>query len=86
MAQDNDGATQWQCQLTEGSCVNDGAILAIILMPAVPEAFNDYATMYMENIRIQFVCGIVFYVFYVDSLNSVKVTMQTRGRTARGHD
>ena len=65
MGQDNDGATQLQCQLADGSCivVNDDAILVTILMPAVPETFDDYATMFIENIRVQFVCGIVFYVF-----------------------
>ena len=64
----------------------DGAALVNILKPAMPETFDDYASMFMEHIRRQFVgsvcrVDIVFNVYRPDSLKTT--TRRKRGNGTR---
>ena len=64
----------------------DGAALVYILKPAMSETFDDYASMYMEHIRRQFISSvcrvdIVIDMYTTDSLKII--TQRKRGNGTR---
>ena len=64
----------------------DGAALVNILKPAMSETFDDYASMFMEHIKRQFVgsvcrVDIVFDVYRPDSFKTT--TRRKRGKGTR---
>ena len=67
--------------------ISDGAALVNILKPAMSETFDDYASMFMDQIRRQLVgsvcrVDIVFDVYRPDSLKTTR--RRERGTGARG--